>query len=128
MKFRNPTFKTVVTAALMVCVAMGAYADKKKDQLVKPMAGPRATALRVTWLYISPDKTAQKVDRVQVGREMVIAEKSGPWIRVYANTDIEEEHTSDQPIFGASETPHLSLAGWKPKAWLSRTLPTAIRY
>jgi hypothetical protein len=111
MKFRNPTFKTVVTAALMVCVAMGAYADKKKDQLVKPMAGPRATALRVTWLYISPDKTAQKVDRVQVGREMVIAEKSGPWIRVYANTDIEEEHTSDQPIFGASETPP-PVSGW----------------
>ena len=56
------------------------------------MAGPRATALRVTWLYISPDKSSQKVDRVQIGREMVVAEKSGPWMRVYANTDIEEEH------------------------------------
>jgi hypothetical protein len=111
MKFRNPTFKTVATAALVLCAAMGAYADKKKDQLVKPMAGPRATALRVTWLYISPDKNAQKVDRVQVGREMVVAEKSGPWMRVYANTDIEEEHTSDQPIFGASETPP-PVSGW----------------
>src|ERR1700733_11228664 len=103
MKFRNLTFKTVVATAVVLCAALGADADKKKDQLVKPMAGPRATSLRVTWLYIPPDKEAQKVDRVQVGREMVVAEKSGPWIRVYANTDIEEEHTSDQPIFGANE-------------------------
>jgi len=111
MKFRNLTFKTVVITAVLFCAALGAHADKKKDQLVKPMAGPRATALRVTWLYISPDKTAQKVDRVQVGREMVVAEKSGPWIRVYANTDIEEEHTSDQPIFGSAETPP-PVSGW----------------
>ena len=103
MKFRNLTFKTVVATAVVLCAAVSVYADKKKDQLVKPMAGPRATALRVTWLYITPDKQAQKVDRVQVGREMVVAEKSGPWIRAYANTDIEEEHTSDQPVFGASE-------------------------
>ncbi len=27
------------------------------------MAGPRATALRVTWLYISPDTGSQKVDK-----------------------------------------------------------------
>ena len=112
----------------MVCAGDGRLA-KKKDQLVKPMAGPRATALRVTWLYISPDKTAQKVDRVQVGREMVIAEKSGPWIRVYANTDIEEEaHQRSANLRCFRNIPHPSLAGWKPKAWLSRTLPTAIRY
>ena len=46
-----------------------------------------------TWLYVTADTQAQKVDRVQIGREMVVAEKSGPWLRVYANTDIEEEHT-----------------------------------
>jgi hypothetical protein len=111
MNFGSLTYKTVVTAAVVFCTALGVCADKKKDQLVKPMAGPRATALRVTWLYITPDKEAQKVDRVQVGREMVVAEKSGPWIRVYANTDIEEEHTSDQPIFGAAETPP-PISGW----------------
>ena len=97
--------------ALLVCACWGLRAEKKKDQLVKPMAGPRATALRVTWLYISPDKSAQKVDRVQVGREMVVAEKSGPWLRVYANTDIVEEHSSDQPIFGSNETPP-PISGW----------------
>lgn len=111
MKFRIPTFSRSVAAALVLCTAMTAVADKKKDQLVKPLAGPRATALRVTWLYISPNKASQKVDRVQVGREMVLAEKSGPWLRVYANTDIEEEHSSDQPVFGAAEVPP-PVSGW----------------
>jgi hypothetical protein len=108
MIHRNSTFR-ILAAGLLSCVSLAALADKQ--QPVKPMAGPRATALRVTWLYISPDKSAQKVSKVQVGREMVVAEKSGPWIRVYANTDIEEEHTSDQPIFGSNDTPP-PISGW----------------
>lgn len=95
----------------LVPVAPAAHADKK-PQLVKPIAGPRATALQVTWLYVSPDTGAQKVDRVQIGRELVIAEKSGPWIRVYANTDIQELQDKDTPIVGdASDTPP-PISGW----------------
>ena len=44
-----------------------------------------------------PTPSSQKVDRVQIGREMVMAEKSGPWMRVYANTDIVEERQKDAP-------------------------------
>ena len=95
----------------LACAAVPATADKKPSQQEKPMAGPRATALRVTWLYISPDKSSQKVDRVQIGREMVVAEHSGPWLRVYANTDIQEARQKDAPEFGHDEvTPPIS--GW----------------
>jgi hypothetical protein len=87
-----------------------ARADKK-PQLEKPLAGPRATALRVTWLYIAPDTSSQKVDRVQIGREMVIAEKSGPWLRVYANTDIQEMHDKDAPLIGEDSAPP-PISGW----------------
>jgi hypothetical protein len=100
-----------VAAGVVLCTALVAYGQKKQDQIVKPIAGPRATALRITWLYIAPDKGSQKVDRVQVGREMVVAEKSGPWLRVYANTDTAEVRRSDQPIFGANETPP-PISGW----------------
>jgi len=99
-----------LTLALL-CAAMPAFADKKQSQLEKPMAGPRATALRVTWLYIAPDTGSQKVDKVQIGREMVVAEKSGPWMRVYANTDIQEVSDKDAPIFGHDETPP-PISGW----------------
>jgi hypothetical protein len=89
-----------------------ASGQKKSQQQEKPMAGPRATVLRVTWLYISPSLSAQKVDKVQIGREMVVSEKSGPWMRVYANTDIEEMHNDkDTPMVGSDETPP-PISGW----------------
>ena len=108
--FRMVANRTLALS-LALCVLPLAAQKKKKDEIQKPMAGPRATALRVTWLYISPSLNAQKVDRVQIGREMVVSEKSGPWLRVYANTDIEEEHQSDTPIFGSNETPP-PVSGW----------------
>ena len=108
MKLRIPSVAVLLALASAVTAA---HADKK-PQLVKPIAGPRATALQVTWLYVTPDTGAQKVDRVQIGRELVIAEKSGPWIRVYANTDIQELQDKDTPIVGdASDTPP-PISGW----------------
>ena len=104
--------RAIALGLALACVAWPALADKKPQQDVKPMAGPRATVLRITWLYISPDTQSQKVDKVQIGREMVVAEKSGPWMRVYANTDIEEQHSDrDTPMVGADETPP-PISGW----------------
>lgn len=97
-------------ACLMLCV-LPLAGQKKKDQLQKPMAGPRATALKVTWLYVSASTEAQKVDRVQPGRELVVAEKSGEWLRVFANTDVELEHRADEPIFDTSDVPP-PISGW----------------
>jgi hypothetical protein len=100
----------VAALCLLLC-ALPVSSQKKKDQMQKPLAGPRATALRVTWLFVSASVDAQKVGRVQIGRELVVAEKNGEWLRVYANTDSEEEHTSDAPIFDTAETPP-PISGW----------------
>jgi outer membrane protein assembly factor BamD (BamD/ComL family) len=93
------------------CTVHPALAQKKPEQQVKPIAGPRAAALRIATLYVAPDTGSQKVDRVQIGREMVVAEKSGPWLRVYANTDIEEARGKDAPVFDTSDTPP-PVSGW----------------
>lgn len=92
-----------------VLVALPTFAQK----LVKPMAGPRATALQITSLYVSPDTSAQRLDKVQIGRELVVAEKSGPWLRVYANTDVQEVADSDPdaPMVGSDSLPP-PLTGW----------------
>ena len=110
---------------LAMACALSAYGAKQKQpQMVKPMAGPRATALRITWLYISPDTSSQKVDRVQIGREMVVAEKNGAWMRVFANTDIEELHTRDQPFFTDDSTIPPPVSGWiESKGVVEETTP-----
>jgi hypothetical protein len=98
----------------VVLFALSAGAQKKKtDNLQKPMAGPRATILRITWLYVAADLTSQKVGRVQIGREMVVAEHSGTWMRVYANTDIQLEHESpDTPLIGSPDSVPPPVSGW----------------
>ena len=76
------------------------------------MAGPRATVLRITWLYISPDTGSEKVIKVQIGREMVVVEKSGSWMKVFVNTDIEEQHNDrDTPMVGEDQAPP-PITGW----------------
>ena len=111
------------TIGFAILCALGAQGQKRPPQIVKPLAGPRAAALQVTWLYVSPDKSAQKVARVQTGRELVIAEKSGGWLRVYANTDVEEEHSEDEPVFGSNDTPP-PITGWmEAKGIVSENLP-----
>ena len=96
---------------LILCATLPAHAQKKPPQQEKPLAGPRATPLRITVLYVAPDTSSQKVDRIQIGREMVVAEKNGPWLRVYANTDIEEMQTKDAPMFDAHDIPP-PVSGW----------------
>jgi len=110
--------RVIPVRSLAFCLVMlsgvPAFCDQKpkKDNIQKPMAGPRAVALQVTWLYVAPDRGGQKVDRVQPGREMVIAEKSGPWIRVYANTDIQEMSQRDAPIIGSAQDVPPPISGW----------------
>jgi hypothetical protein len=102
MKYRIHATRVLVLVLALFCAVLPVCGQKKKGpQLEKPLAGPRATALRVTWLYVTADTASQKVARVQIGREMVVAETSGPWMRVYANTDMEEMHEDkDAPIVG----------------------------
>jgi outer membrane protein assembly factor BamD (BamD/ComL family) len=97
-----------VVALLVAGSLLAAAADKP---IVKPMAGPRATILRQTPLYVAPDTTSQKVDRIQEGRELVVAETSGPWVRVFANTDAEEVDEKDAPVFGQEAAPP-PVSGW----------------
>jgi hypothetical protein len=112
LKSANWSNLALVAALGLCCAAVPAVCQKKsRDQQEIPLAGPLATPLRVTILYVSPDTNSQKVDRVQIGREMVVSEKNGEWLRVYANTDIEELRDKDAPEFGRDETPP-PVSGW----------------
>jgi hypothetical protein len=107
-------FAYLLSICALILFVLHAGAQKKKtDNLQKPMAGPRATVLRITWLYVGADLNSQKLGRVQIGREMVIAERSGSWMRAYANTDIELEHEGpDTPWIGSPDSTPPPISGW----------------
>jgi hypothetical protein len=112
MNSRDYVLRALAFSIALGCSVSPAHADKKPQQDVKPMAGPRATVLRVTWVYVSPDTGSEKVTKEQVGREMVIVEKSGSWTKVFVNTDIEEQHSDrDTPMVGEDQSPP-PITGW----------------
>jgi hypothetical protein len=91
--------------------------------------GPIATVLRSTPLYVEADTNSQRLDYVTAGREMVIVSKdtgkNSPWLRVFANTDIEQTRAQDAPVLGGdSATPPIS--GWiENKAVVTADTPNA---
>jgi hypothetical protein len=73
--------------------------------------GAKATVIREASIYVAPDNTSQRVGQVTPGREMIITDRSGKWLRVFANTDVEESTEKDLPIFGQEAAP-APFSGW----------------
>jgi hypothetical protein len=76
-----------------------------------PSNGPKATVIRNTNLYVGPDTSSSRLAEISPGREMVIVEKNGPWLRVFANTDEETSRSQDAPVFG-HEAAAPPVSGW----------------
>jgi hypothetical protein len=92
----------------LLCLARPALADKKPAPIP---AGTLATAIRETILFVSADTSTERLATITPGREMVIVERNGQWVRVFANTDVEESHAQDAPVFGAESAPP-PISGW----------------
>jgi outer membrane protein assembly factor BamD (BamD/ComL family) len=74
----------------------------------------RATVIHEANVYVAADADAQKISLVTPGHEVVIVERSGAWVKVFANTDVADdanEEDSNKPEFGedANVTP---ASGW----------------
>src|ERR1700722_4038426 len=80
-----------------------------------PSNGPKATVIRDTNLYVGPDEKASRLAEISPGREMVIVEKNGPWLRVFANTDEETSRAQDAPVFG-HDAAAVPISGWMQAA------------
>ncbi|MEO6802381.1 MAG: SH3 domain-containing protein [Granulicella sp.] len=107
----------VVGLGLVGCAAllMGASAvgqRSKQDKAAGYDRAARATLLHNATVYVTPDADAQKISLVTPGHEVVVVERNGPWVRVFANTDVEEKtDDADKTDFGDDEnvTP---ASGW----------------
>ena len=92
-----------------------------------PPDAKRAVVLHVADVYVDPDVQSQRVSTVTPGHEIVITERNGPWVKVFANTDVEEEKTDEEPEFATDEVA-LPRAGWiRDKGVVSPTTPNGDR-
>lgn len=97
------------------------FAQKQKNDAGYDRAA-RATVLHDANVYVAADADSQRVSFVAPGHEVVVVERSSPWVKVFANTDVQED-PEDKPEFGDENAPTPS-SGWiRDKGVVGPTTP-----
>jgi hypothetical protein len=97
-------------SAVVLLAACSSALGQKKDRAAGYDRAARATLLHSANVYVGPDANSQRVSLVTPGHEVVIVERSGPWVKVFANTDVQDD-AEERPEFSDDEnvTP---ASGW----------------
>src|SRR5258708_8287120 len=109
-KLRLRRFACCVTSFAVICLP--ALAQKPKKDKAGYDRAARATVLHDANVYVAADADGQRISLVTPGHEVVVVERSGPWVKVFANTDVADDIDDDsKPDFGTDEnvTP---ASGW----------------
>ena len=98
-------FVGLLIAAVSFSVGAQKLVAQKKTGKDRPLSGydrsARATVVHDTIVYVGPDDTSQKLTEVLPGHELVVIQRNGPWVKVFANTDEPDQGDPDKaPEFG----------------------------
>src|ERR1700722_6557910 len=105
---------TGFAATALLATGSASAQTKAQKQAQNYDKAARATVLHDANVYVAADADAQKVSLVTPGHEVVVIERNGPWVKVFANTDINDDANEDdrnKPEFSedANVTP---ASGW----------------
>ena len=79
----------------------------------KPLAGPRATALRVTWLYVSPDpERAKGGSRAAGPRDGRLPKRAATGSASTPTPTCRKYSEKDAPLIGAPQDAPPPISGW----------------
>jgi hypothetical protein len=104
----------VVLVLLSMPLALSAQlaVSGQKDATSGYDRAARATVLHPAVVYVTADGDAEKISLVTPGHEVVVTERNGPWVKVFANTDLKEKtNDSEEPLI-ADEDNVTPASGW----------------
>jgi outer membrane protein assembly factor BamD (BamD/ComL family) len=102
-------------AALLLLSPVLLFAQKKKDKSDQQQADPaaRATVLHNANLYVAAESNDPAIATIAPGHEIVIMQRNGAWVNVFANTDEQEEQDPDsEPEFKDPNQSNHQYSGW----------------
>ncbi len=107
----------ILTIALVFLVASIACAQKKtKDTISGYDHSERGTMVHPTIVYVAGDDNSQHVAEVSPGHEVVVMERNGAWVRVFANTDAaDDKDEEDKPEFSTESRSVTPAVGLDPR-------------
>lgn len=109
------------TKALAVVVALAEMAAPGVAGAQGRQPGPRdkvdrsalATVVHLANVFVAADGESQKASQVEPGHEVTVMERNGQWVRVFANTDVnDDEDRPDKPEFEDPAAKPAPAAGW----------------
>jgi outer membrane protein assembly factor BamD (BamD/ComL family) len=103
-----------VAAALAIVLTCGTACAQRepKDQMSGYDRAARATLVHPAIVYQTADDDAAHVAEVDPGHEVVVIERNGSWVRVFANTEAADDQDDRQkPEFSADDTV-TPASGW----------------
>jgi hypothetical protein len=108
--------RALMIALLLLTLASSlatAHAQKKaKDNRSGYDRSARATLVHPAIVYVTPSDDAEHIAEVAPGHEVVVIERNGSWVRVFANTDTADKQSEDdQPEFNTDPTV-TPASGW----------------
>jgi len=114
----------LIALGLLVLGGVAHAQRKTKKELASYDRAARATVVHPAIVYVAAEDNATHVGEVLPGHEVVVMEHNGTWVRVFANTDVNDEQgEGDKPEFSADDntTPD---SGWiKDKGLVNPATP-----
>jgi len=101
----------LVPSILLAFVLPAALAQRPLPPPKVPRNGTLATLVREANLYANPNDSDAPIADILPGRELVVSEKNGNWLQVFANTDAPDTRQADVPVFG-TEGQAQPISGW----------------
>jgi hypothetical protein len=103
----------LLTITVAASGAASANAQKNpKDNRSGYDRSARATLVHPAIVYVAADDNSQHISEVLPGHEVVVIERNGSWVRVFANTDIPDEQADDQKPEFSTDQAATPASGW----------------
>ncbi len=100
--------------AVAACLLSPSLCTAQKRSPERPVADAanRATILHTANVYAVADPADPPISTVVPGREIVINQRNGAWVNVFANTDEKEEDPDQKPEFTDPNAQVNPASGW----------------
>ena len=98
-------------ALVLAAAGASALAQKPFPGAPVPKNGTLATTVYTASLYATADEGAQRIADILPGRELIVVERNGKWLRIFANTDAPDTREADRPLL-APENEAQPISGW----------------
>ncbi len=102
--------RCVVFAVLLSLPAIAQLSKSREREAAN--RADRATVLHNASVYAAADSADPPIASVAPGHEVVVNQRSGPWLSVFANTDEKEQDPDQKPEFTDPNTQAQPSSGW----------------